>query len=327
MAKGKNYNIQGYRINFIETEILKGNFPNAKDLAKQFEVSERTIYRDLDYMRYYYNAPIKYNASKRGFYYEQKDFRIRDLKLSEGELFYLALFDQLLVQFKNTPLESSLKSIFNKILSTMDQSIQADLSFLSTELLSITDPLSIIDPQIFSTIIDSLRTRTTIIIGHQPLSKQIPMDRTIEPYHLLCQRGNWYALAFCHTAKDVRVFSLSRIKRIQCLDTQYTKPEHFNINDHIDPSFGIFGNQNKTWLIRLLYAGTAAAFAKEHIFHHDQKIKENPDGTVEISFKTNQLIEATRLVLNGGPLVRVLEPQELIYEVIRHCKSTLALYE
>ena len=46
------------RIHAIDQEIRKGTYPNTRDLAEMLEVGERTISRDIDEMRNFYNAPI-----------------------------------------------------------------------------------------------------------------------------------------------------------------------------------------------------------------------------------------------------------------------------
>ena len=59
------------RIARIDAEIHSGKYPNAEKLAAELEVSPRTILRDIDYLKYTYDAPIAYDFNKRGFYYRE----------------------------------------------------------------------------------------------------------------------------------------------------------------------------------------------------------------------------------------------------------------
>ena len=113
--KKRESNIPVHRIHLIDEEIRRGTYPNKKILAKKLEVSERTIFRDLEFLRNFYNAPMEFDAVRNGFYYTDPDFYVKSVTLSEGELFSISLFDKLLSQYKNTPLEKKLKSIFEKI--------------------------------------------------------------------------------------------------------------------------------------------------------------------------------------------------------------------
>lgn len=75
----------------------------------------RTILRDIEEMRNFYNAPIEVREGKDGYYYSEPNFFLKSVMITEGELFSVALFDQLLEQYRNTPLESNLRSTFEKI--------------------------------------------------------------------------------------------------------------------------------------------------------------------------------------------------------------------
>jgi proteasome accessory factor B len=97
------------RILRIDDEIRTGKYPNSAVLAKKLEVTPRTILRDIDYLRFMYQAPIEYDFTKRGFYYTEPNFFIKSVILTEGELFSIALFDQFLEQYRNTPLEQKQK--------------------------------------------------------------------------------------------------------------------------------------------------------------------------------------------------------------------------
>ena len=48
------------RLYAIHAQISSGKFPNHKKLAQELKVSEMTIHRDLDKLRYEFNAPIEY---------------------------------------------------------------------------------------------------------------------------------------------------------------------------------------------------------------------------------------------------------------------------
>ena len=104
-----------HRISQIDDIIRRGTYPSASQLAKELGVSLRTINRDLDVIRGYYYAPLEYDQTRRGWYYKDPNFFIKYIQIEEGELFSLALFDTLLLQYKNTPLEKKLSPILEKI--------------------------------------------------------------------------------------------------------------------------------------------------------------------------------------------------------------------
>ena len=59
------------RIQWLHLQIFEGRFPNAYRLSEKFAISHRQAQRDIDYLRKELNAPIKYDAAKKGFYYSE----------------------------------------------------------------------------------------------------------------------------------------------------------------------------------------------------------------------------------------------------------------
>ena len=69
MAK---YKPQHSRLLFIDRKIREGRHPNCSSMAEEWEVSRKTIQRDLDYMRYQLDAPLEYSAKHRGYFYTEE---------------------------------------------------------------------------------------------------------------------------------------------------------------------------------------------------------------------------------------------------------------
>lgn len=130
------------RIRAIDAEIRSGSYPNSTDLAKKLEVGVRTISRDLDEMRLFYNAPIAFDRAKNVYYYTENSFYIKDISLSEGELFSVALFERLLSGYRNTPLETHLRSVFRKIAESLGERATIDTMYLDDSVTYISELLA-----------------------------------------------------------------------------------------------------------------------------------------------------------------------------------------
>jgi predicted DNA-binding transcriptional regulator YafY len=118
------------RILMIDEAIRSEIYPSITKLARKAEVNDRTIERDLEYLRDIYQAPVEYDRQKRGYYYSEPNFFIKSVMLTEGELFSIAVFDRLLEQYRNTPLENTLRRIFNKIIRSMPDKVTVDAALL-----------------------------------------------------------------------------------------------------------------------------------------------------------------------------------------------------
>jgi predicted DNA-binding transcriptional regulator YafY len=57
------------RIVDFDHMVRDGVYPNKVRFAADYEVSERTVGRDIEYIRYQLGAPLEYCPTRRGFYY------------------------------------------------------------------------------------------------------------------------------------------------------------------------------------------------------------------------------------------------------------------
>ena len=118
--KSREEKVKSWRLLRIDEELRAGNIVTAATLAKKIDgVSSRTIQRDIEYLRVFYNAPIEYDPQRKTYYYTEPNFFIKSIQVTEGELFSIALLDQLLEQYRNTPLEVNLRNIFRKIVQSL----------------------------------------------------------------------------------------------------------------------------------------------------------------------------------------------------------------
>ena len=326
MSDKRNNKVQRYRLLQIDEEIRSGKFPNATSLSKKIEVSSRTIQRDIEYMRDMYNAPVEFDAYKNGYYYTEENFYIKSVPLSEGELFSVALFDQLLEQYRNTPLENDLRSVFKKIEMSLPNKITLDSSFLQNQTTFIPDQMGTINPENFSKIFSALKNRHVLDFEYRPLQKTTWMTRRINPLHTVCQKGNWYVMGFCHDKQDIRVFNFSRMQNVTESKEEFDIPEDFNPDKYFDKEIGIWLSATKKYTVELLISAEIGTFALERSWNKNQKIEQREDGSVWVSFETTQLPEVKRWVLGQGKTVKVLGPDELIAQVKEEVAAVLGMY-
>lgn len=320
------YNSQR-RLAVIDQYISNGSYPTASFLAKKLECSVRTIQRDIDELILFYHAPIQARQGEGGYYYSDPTFFLKSVMLSEGELFSISLFDQLLNQYKNTPLEENLRKTFEKITAGLPDSVTVDSSFLKSNITFIPDLLPEIDKEVFETVFSALQNHRTLVFDYRPLQKNTFMERKLDPYHAVCQKGNWYILGFCHDKNEVRVFNISRIKKPAETNDRFKIPADFKPESYFDKELGVWLSAKQKYNVELLIDKEIGTFALERKMHSDQKITENPDGSVFVQFETTQLPEIKRWVLGQGRTVKVLNPPELVQEILSEVESIKKIYE
>ena len=325
----KEGKVQFWRLLKIDEQLRAKRFPTARSLAKEFDVSKRTVERDIEFLRDRYEAPIEYDHSKCGYAYTQETFFLKSLFLTDEELFSAAVFEKALQQYRNTPIEGRLKAVFAKLTELLpDDAVSVNTMWLGDALTFIPEPSPEIRPEIFDTVFNGVKARRAIRFLYRSLTQTEAAVRICEPYHIVCQRGAWYVIGRCADKNDERIFSFSRMSEIEVLkDRAFELPTGFTVEQYIDKNVGVWLNRREPFTVRLLFSASVSVFAEEHIWNEEQTVLVHEDKSVEVSFKTTQFEEIKRFVLGQGATVRVLEPPELVQAVQKEIEEMRSLYQ
>lgn len=325
---GKEGRLRFWRVLKIDQLIRENVFPSVRFLAQKFEVSARTIERDIEFLRDSYEAPIEYDFIRRGYVYTDNTFFLKSLFLSGEELFSIAVFEKTLSQYRNTPLELQLKKVFEKLTALLpDELISIDTMWLDDSLTFIADPAPEINRETFIEVFSGLKTRHAIRFLYRSLEQDEAVPRIADPYHIVCQRGAWYVIALCREKKELRIFAFSRMKNVRILPrSTFDIPENFNPAEHIDMNMGVWLSNKNAFQVKLLFSPSVGVFAEERIWNADQNIRVHKDKSVEVSFSTTQFVEVKRFVLGQGATVKVLEPPELAEAVKEEIEKMRNIY-
>ena len=316
---------QHSRLLFIDREINTGKYPNCKSLALEWEVNLKTIQRDIDYLKNDLEAPLKYSAKHRGYYYTEENFRLPALSIKESDLFAIYLAEELLLQYEGTPLHDRLSSIFKKIEEALPDKINIDSSHADTRFTVFAPPSTTIIPEVWETIFKSLKTLDRLEIEYHPPG-QVPTIRLLDPYHAVRYDGDWYVTGFCHLRNQVRTFSLSRITAASSRDEKFTIPSTFDFRQITGSRFGVhWGGAEEH--VKIWFSPKVAPYVKERTWHPSQKISPGEDGSLVLSLTIDHLLELRRWILSWGGEARALAPEKLILDLQSEVKSMSVYYD
>lgn len=315
---------QHNRLLFIDQEISKGGYPNCSQLAEEWEVSVKTIQRDLDYMRYQLNAPLEYSAKHRGYFYTEQNFKLPALSMKESELFGMYLSEKLLNQYEGTPIYASLCSVFKKIEQSLPSKISLDPA-TGQDKITVFPPFSTtVVPEVWETILSCLRTSEQVRLQYKTPGKK-PVPRELDPYHGVRYEGDWYVIGYCHLRQAIRTFSMSRILSARKTGKTFEIPEDFDFNKLSGSHFGIHWSNRET-RVKIQFSKRVADYVQERIWHPSQKIETAAGGTVLLSLSVNHLLELKRWILSWGEDAQVLEPASFVQEIEESLATTLHHY-
>jgi len=184
----------------------------AKELAERFEVSTRTIYRDIEIISCA-NIPVYMTKGKEGGIGLLDGYVFNKAILSNEEqdqiLFALSSLDKMNVQDEKDILDK-MSLFFNK---DVNDWIRIDFSSWGKDNKQ---------KERFQLIKSAILNRQLIEISYYN-SKSQKSQRIVEPLQIWFKDKSWYLMSYCRVKNDYRVFKITRIRKVKLLEEKFER--------------------------------------------------------------------------------------------------------
>lgn len=288
-------------------------------------VTRNTVTQDFQYLRDFFGAPIVYNREHNGHHYDPQapEFELPGFWMNASELHALLACEQLL--------ETVQPGLMGYRLEPLRQRIRRLLGEAGDHAGQLSDKVRLqavqqraVANHVFASVADATLAGKCLTIRYMSRSHDREGERVVHPQRLLHYRHNWYLLADCESAGDLRLFSLDRIVAFQTLETAARKVERKRLDRFTDESFGVFSG-DPVAQAHLRFSLRAARWVADELWHPRQNGEWREDGyhlLVPYSDPTELIME----VLRYGPDVEVLGPEELRQAVKNRLEAALVRY-
>lgn len=193
--------------------LLDKKIVTAKKLSERFEVSTRTIYRDIDTLSSA-GIPVYMSKGKGGGISLLPDFVLNKVVLTDEEkediLSSLKAAETINLNETDTALKK-LSSLFGE--SNADW-IEVDFSSWKNNSKSEAETFDVIKSAILS---------KRIVLFSYASAKGEQITRKVEPLKLCFKAGAWYLYGYCKKRHDYRFFKLRRIKNLSMLEQNFNR--------------------------------------------------------------------------------------------------------
>lgn len=269
--------------------VLEKGKVTANELSEKFEVSVRTIYRDIDVISSA-GIPIYATQGKGGGIEIADDFVLKKSLLSEKEQ------EQILVALKG--LEGINKQYENELLTKLSAFFKIkntnwiEVDFTNWQRGNEYDELF---NDIKSAIIDKNIIRFTYFSSNEKET-----SREVKPIRLLFKGWDWYVYTFCLLRNEFRYFKLSRIRDLKILDE--------NFEDSYEDVVLIKKMEYKDTVHVKLKFDRKVAF---RVYDEMGDIKEDKEGNLYAEIELPNDYNLYNYIFSFGESVEVLEPIEI----------------
>ncbi len=285
--------------------ILEHGRVTADELAEKFEVSTRTIYRDIDWISSA-GIPIYASRGRSGGIEIDKGFVINNSMLSEDEK------EQILTALntlKNTNgLYSNDLSDKLSVLFKIKNENWLELDFSTWQ-------YNRIYQNVFDDLKRAILNKKFVNIKYFSISGE-STTRKIKPARLIFKSQDWYVYAFCNLRDDFRFFKLSRIRELELLSEVFEDDfSDIIINKKIE--------YKKTNNIKLKFDKSISYRVYDEF---SNIISEDEDYIyTEIELPDNYVTYS--YILSFGDAVEVLEPRKIRKNIINIIKNMKKIYK
>lgn len=297
------------RIFFIDHRIRTFGKITLKDIVSQGDVSEITAKRDIEAMRDRMNAPIIYNHKIKGYTYTQ-EFKLLDF--AGEQLFHFYVLARGLAKNQNyLPLTAEYSR--NIINDRIKQILPDEYAEISDNFIYVYSDYEKVDFSLLKRILESMSDKKKLSLYYLTKSKNLS-KRNIEPIKVICYGTKWYLAAYCYYRKGIRLFSLSRIDRLEPLNESFEQKDLSNdVDKLINESFGI-AKADKVKIAKIKFYEPSSYYIKTQIWHKDQQTKEyeeNGNIILELTLPYGMPEELIGKVLKYGATAEIISPKEL----------------
>jgi predicted DNA-binding transcriptional regulator YafY len=284
-----------------------------------------TIEKDLFTMKMEHDAPIRYSKKNGGYFYEDPDFSINDVPLSEDELSSIRFAVSTLQQFREVPFFQQFGLAIDKI---VDRVAVGDQSQELSEFIQFEAAVSAGGNDYLPTLLEGIQAKKRVWFMYTSFQQQQQSKpRKVSPLFLKEYRNRWYLISYDLQKKDISTFALDRMTELQLLDEAAQIPADFNATDYFRDAVGITAFKGEAVKITIKAEPIAARYIETQAFHASQKlVKKQPTFSI---FELRILIteEFIRNLLGYAGEVEVLEPASLRQTLKERAQSLLKHYQ
>lgn len=300
------------RLSRLVVEIQKDRCPSVSKLARIIERTPRTVQRDLEALRYRFDAPLVFDRERRGYRFTDPAWRFPEVKLTEGELIAFFAAERMLRRLGATSEAQLSREALKKLASLLPDEVVIDVSALADAISFAPDPALEAPPDVLRKLASAAARRRRLHIGYHSQYRGEETEREVDVLLLHNQLGEWYAVCYDHLRADIRDFHAGRISSLRETGETFEAPNDWDREEYLTRGFGMFRGGSPV-AVEVEFDCYQARYARERRFHPTEKRKEMKNGRLRVTFETTEaaLEQVARWVMSYGEHAEALRPESL----------------
>lgn len=302
------------RLLSIVMYLLNRELVSARELAEHYEVSARTIQRDMDALTFA-GIPVLSVKGPHGGFGIMKGYKLDRQLINTGDLYFmLTALESIGTVYQNKDLSETLEKVQTLVRDFQKKEFDSRKDKLSIDFSDIS--ISAHGNAVFQDLEKAIHENKLIQFAYTDSNYQ-KSERTIEPMTIVFKWFSWYLYGFCRKRNDYRLFRLSRIRNLKKLNQTFERRE-LPFETFISRSANM-----ELVDITLLFDPELKVHVED--FFRQGRITEQANGIlVETQFPVNEGF--LNMILSYGDKVEVLAPEFFREKIRERCRNIAQKY-
>jgi len=291
------------RLLAIVLELQRKGQLRGEDLAVTFEVSTRTIYRDIQALS---EAGVPIIAVQKKGYSLSQGYFLPPLHFTTEEALILALGSDFMGYSFDDQYRAAAEAAYRKIDAVLPETLRQEMSYLSTNIsFFAANPLDEKQRNNLRQLRSAIAECRTVHFHYtkkKATSSEATM-REVDPYSLARLADDWLLMGYCHLREALRVFRLGRIDNLKLLGKQFQRPADFK------PDW-IAASEEREVVVTALFDQEVAHWVQESRPFSAVAAETTPEGLL-LTLRVRDERDLFQWLLSWGKQVQVLSPESL----------------
>lgn len=287
------------------------------ELATEFEVSDRSIRRDLAVLETA-GFQIQEVVGDRGL----KRWKMKPFSEQTGftvtELLSVYMAQRFFEPLAGTPFWTGIHRVLGKIRGALGDQAILYLRKLSGSLHATSVGASDYSQrgELIDRLMLAIEDRRITLITYQSDRATEPVEQEVYPQGFVYHRGSLYLIAWSSRRAEIRTFKMDRIEEVHVTRIPAAVPQEFDLETWLEHSFGVYRSGNVILhTIRVHFCRESARYVRESNWHKSQTLSPQKDGSLIAEFQLTDTQEIKHWIMSFGPSATVIDPPELAEEI------------
>ncbi|MBA3682783.1 MAG: YafY family transcriptional regulator [Bacteroidetes bacterium] len=293
------------RVSNILIQLQSKRVVKAQDIASRFEISLRTVYRDIRTLE---EAGIPLIGEAGVGYSILDGYKLPPVMFTLEEATAFLTAEKLVEKLTDTSTKTAYTSAMYKVRSVLRNNEKDYLENIEEHIQVIDNPYlpKGAENNHIQTILQSISLKNIISINYFANHDQKNTKRNIEPCGIYYQGNKWYLIAFCQLRNDYRNFRIDRISAIKVNETKFSK---------VHPTLKMFlkqiSKEKELFTVVMTIDKKVVSYLGDQKYYNGYVSQKEMGDKIEMTFLTCSLEGFARWYMMFGDNADIISPQSL----------------